>query len=322
MWDDGHFAGVAEPSIELYEEVEVLLNAHPNWDFAGEVLSGSYYYQTWRCIGEEDAGAGIPGNGFGEDFYLTFRYHENGESQHFRIGAFEEYFHAQAEVARPCVNLTNNNTAPDPDGSFGGGTQYAITNGNNVFKHEVQVSEIMDYWILVANDGVYVGSRIGTSDWGVYAGLFESLMEADPFPLVVSNIISTSQHNTSTSDAHNANRGYWSRHPNVTVSNVRCFKVSFPQYQIWTRRSGQIGNIGDPFHNGRVLGSRLLVTVVGMSDGSSDINDFGNIRGLWNHLLYFNVPSGVAAGDTINIDGDIYHYCGGSAHIWINRDAE
>lgn len=280
----------ANPAADLYAQIEAEFNLHANWDFVDTVTIGSNTHKVWK-----NRGTGSGANAFGQDFFLDFQYAASAGTT-LRVRAFELYDSVNDKCAHPCVP-TASSLAINADGSWGDATPgvstgYTLENTNLVYAEILTVTTAFDYFIQVAVNKISVAAKFSTTNTALYAGVFEPLMAADPFPLC---IVATSGNENSLTDCG------VSRHPNKTTTAADNFKFQCEAY------NSQGGNAAtaDLFHNA-AFASRILLRHIN-SAGTSDAAIYGRNRGLLYNCVY--LPDGGTAtvnGDTMTSGAETY----------------
>ena len=167
----------ANPATALVAQIEAEFDAHGNWDLVGTVTIGTNTHRVWK-----NRGSGTGANAFGQDFHIDLQYNPAGGTT-LRIRCFEAYDAVNDKAIRPCVP-TGASQAINANGSFGDETNgFTLEATQLVYADILTVTTGFDYYIQVSNDRLCVASKYSTTDTACYAGLFESLMAADPFPL-------------------------------------------------------------------------------------------------------------------------------------------
>lgn len=287
----------AVPTTDLLAQIEAEFALHDNWDFVEELVIGAETYRVWKC-----RGSGLGANAFGLDFYISLVRDSVGTGT-LRVKAFEGWDAATKLATRYCAGNTTA-IVPAADGSVGA---VGLTLGSASL---VQVGIPMtasianDYVIQVSKDRVVCGVRQGTIDGGWYAGLFESLMPAEPFPLVLVGD-GTNDSITGTSACS------WSRHPTVTTGRSNNFLANVAT---WSQVGGTATQ-PDRFFGSDASASRVLVRAAG---AAPDLDGF--VRGLLRGCMW--LPDGSTAlrtGSTSTVGAEIYSRVRCSGSVWVRR---
>lgn len=271
----------ANPALELYNQIAAEFDLHANWDFVDTVVIGSNTHKVWK-----NRGSGSGANAFGQDFFVDFQYAASGGTT-LRVRCFELYDSTLDKCARPCVGAASS-LPINADGSWGdaapgASTGYTLENTSLVYADVLTVTTAFDYFIQVSVNKINVATKFSTTNTALYAGLFEPLMAADPFPLC---IVGTSGNENSLTDSG------VSRHPNKTTTAADNFKFQCEAY------NSQGGNAAtsDLFHNA-AFASRILLRHPNNA-GTSDAAVYGRNRGLLYNCVY------LADGGTATVNGD------------------
>jgi hypothetical protein len=115
-----------------------------------------------------------------------------------------------------------------------------------VYADVLTVTTGFDYYVSASADRLCVAAKYSTTNTACYAGLFESLMSADPFPLMISG--TSGNENGYVTDCG------VSRHPNKTTTETYNFVF---QLDTWTSIVGT-AEANDLFHNAAVASRPLL----------------------------------------------------------------
>ena len=273
----------ANPAAALVAQIEAEFDVHGNWDLVDTVTIGANTHRVWK-----NRGTGTGANAFGQDFHVDLQYNPAGGTT-LRIRCFEAYDAVNDKAIRPCVP-TGASQAINANGSFGDETNgFTLEAAQLVYADVLTVTTGFDYYIQVSSDRLCVASKYSTTDTACYAGLFESLMAADPFPLC---ILGTSGNE----NAYTADTGV-SRHPNKTTTETFNF---VHQMDVWTQIAGN-AQTDDLFHNGAHVSRALL------RHNQNAPATYGRNRGLLHGVLL--CPDGGTAtrnGDIFAINGEEY----------------
>ncbi len=282
----------ATPATALVAEIEATMAAHDNWDFVEEILLSSRIRRIWK-----NRGTGLGANSFGQDFYVSISRDTLGTGE-VTVSAFEVWNLSTAatnpsRVIRPVAGSTTNQ-AENVNGSFGDET-LGIALNSSVFAEArlPTVTTGMDFGVLVTNNFFAAFSKYSTTDVALYAGLFDSLMPVDPFPLC---LIGNSGYNNIYSSYDAAT----SREPNKPATHTSDTWNFISYISTWTTTSGTTQQI-DPYLGGP-LPSRAQIR-----KGTDDLANFGLRRGLLKDCVYL-ADGGTTTrnGDTITIAGQRY----------------
>lgn len=239
----GYRAGTltnSNPAAALAGEIEAEFTSHGNWDFVEEVIIGANTHRVWL-----NRGTGTGANSFGADFHIDLQYDPAGGTT-LRIRAFEAYDATNDAAIRPVVPA-GASYAINANGSYGDETAgFGLEATQLVYADILTVTTGFDYWIQASANRLCVAASYSTTDTAAYAGLFESLMGADPFPLCV---IGTSGNE----NAYTTDTGV-SRHPNKTTTETYNFVF---QLDGWTDIAGD-AETSDLFHNAALASRPFL----------------------------------------------------------------
>jgi hypothetical protein len=273
----------ANPAADLYAQIVAEFDLHGNWDFVDTVAIGTNTHQVWK-----NRGTGTDANAFGQDYHVSFQYVAAGGTT-LRIRCFEAYDAVNDKAIRPCVGASTS-LAINANGSHGDETLgFTLEATALVYADVLTVTTGFDYYVQVSRNRLCVGTKYSTTNTALYAGLFESLMAADPFPLCIGG--TSGNENASTVDFG------VSRHPNKTTTEINNFLFHM---SAWTAISGHAEQ-NDLFHNAAVASRPFLRHL------SNAPAQYGYARG----LLYgcALLPDGGTAtvnGSTMTIGAETY----------------
>jgi hypothetical protein len=260
----------------LYTEIETLFTAHANWDHVETISSGGIEHEIWRNNGAN--------NSFGSNFFIAIIYDATGGLT-LDIKCFESWDGTNDKAIRPCVGATGSRT-PNANGSYGNETTgFVITDTTDMAYGRVSTPTTgYDYFIQVSQDRICVATKFSTTDHAIYAGLYESLLASDPFPICVGG----------TNGQENLAAGNFglSRMPNKTIAATNNFQGDI---KTWSDTSGTT-EAADLMH-GTAVASRVLLYNTG-----NVASTYGIIRGLLYDCCY--LPDGATAtrnGDALPI---------------------
>lgn len=273
----------ANPAADLVAQIEAEFDVHANWDLLDTVVIGANTHRVWK-----NRGTGSGANAFGQDFHVALEYAAAGGTT-LRIRCFEAYDAVADKAIRPCVP-TAGSLAINANGSHGDEVAgFTLENATLVYCDVLTVTTGFDYYIQASANRLCVAAKYSTTDTACYAGLFESLMAADPFPLC---IIGTSGNE----NAVYTDTGV-SRHPNKTTAETYNFVF---QLDAWTQIAGTAQQ-NDLFHNGAHVSRALL------RHNQALPAQYGRNRGLLYDVLL--CPDGGTAtrnGDLFPVNGENY----------------
>lgn len=273
----------ANPAADLVAQIEAEFNVHGNWDLLDTVTIGTNTHRVWK-----NRGTGTGANAFGQDFHISLQYAAAGGTT-LRIRCFESYDAVADKAIRPCVPSAGS-LAINANGSHGDEVAgFTLEAATLVYADVLAVTTGFDYYIQVSANRLCVAAKYSTTDTAVYAGLFESLMAADPFPLA---IIGTSGNE----NAVYTDTGV-SRHPNKTTAETYNFVF---QMDTWTQIVGTAQQ-NDLLHNAAVASRALL------RHNQNLPAQYGRARGLLHDVIL--LPDGATAtrnGDTITVGPETY----------------
>lgn len=292
----------ANPASALRLQIEAEFDLHGNWDFVEEVVVGSNTHRVWK-----NRGSGTAANSFGQDFYVDLQYAASGGTA-LRIRCFEAWDAVNKKAIRPCVP-TGASLAVNANGSHGDETLgFTLEATNLVYADLLTTTTGFDYYVQVSKDRLCAGAKYSTTSTACYAGLFESLMAADPFPLMIAG--TSGNENAYTTDCG------VSRHPNKTTTETYNFTF---QVSPWTAISGHAEQ-NDLLHNAAVASRPLLRHFSGAPA------QYGYARGLLIGCAL--LPDGATAtvnGSTMTIGAETYtkmrfgNY-GYAAGVWVRQN--
>lgn len=302
----------ATPATALITQIEAAFDVHDNWDFVEEVVIATFTHRVWK-----NRGSGLGANSFGSDFYVALRRATDGTGN-VRLQTFEAWDAVNKRAIRPVVggsggaNITINANFSHGSEAIDGTGGFVLSNESRVMYAELVTNTVgFDWQLLVTNSVLIVGTKTSTTDHGVYCGLFDSLLAADPFPLCMG--------------AKNSEENVWdgdfgtSRHPNKTVAAT---------YNFTWRLLGWTIHSGSPETNDLLIGGALLARAV-VSNTANDPVLFGRHRGLLKHCAF--IPDGTNAtrnGDAMQIGNPVSTWTkiklgtyGLAAGVWIDQSA-
>jgi hypothetical protein len=293
----------ANPAAALAAQIEAEFNAHGNWDLEDTVTIGSNTHRVWK-----NRGTGTDANAFGQDFRVSLQYAASGGTT-LRVRCFEGYDAVNDKAIRPCVGASTS-LAINPNGSHGDeALGFALEATALVYADVLTVTTGFDYYVQASRNRLCVGAKYSTTNTAVYAGLFESLMAADPFPLCVGG--TSGNENASTVDFG------VSRHPNKTTTETNNFLF---QMATWTTISGHAEQ-NDLFHNAALASRALLRHMSGAPA------QYGFARGLlYGCALLPDGGTQTVNGATMAIGAETYTKMrfgtfGYSAGAWVHQGA-
>jgi hypothetical protein len=274
----------ANPAAALVAQIEAEFDAHGNWDLADTVTIGTNTHRVWK-----NRGTGTGANAFGQDFHVDLQYDPAGGTT-LRIRCFEAYDAVNDKAIRPCVGATTS-LAINANGSHGDETLGFTLEPTTavVYADVLTVTTGFDFYIQVSANRLCVASKYSTTDTACYAGLFESLMAADPFPLCIGG--TSGNENASTVDFG------VSRHPVKTTTETNNFLFHMSPF---SPISGD-AQTNDLFHNAAVASRPFLRHL------SNVPAQYGYARGLLHGAIL--LPDGGTAsrnGDTLTVASATY----------------
>jgi hypothetical protein len=309
----GRFSFVSTASSRVDQILNLLeseMAAHGAYTKVDTVIAPTTNYpcSVWRCAGSQ--------NGLGQDFYILIQRDSAAATYTpFWIAVAEGYNPATKAVIRPAPGTGQALASPAADSSYGGGAEFPIytsAGARNLVDIGWQAisstGSTGSAWTVVNRRGIWVWNVASTTYNSVQAGLFESLLPQEPFPLQLSNFASTGASDT-----------YWTRHPTVTTAqpmNWRALGLGASTAN-WSLLTGVLNNNGDRFFNSRPVAGRRAVR----TNQSSAL--YGDLRGLAYDVLGMAQSSPYpAAGDTLLIGTDTYAYAPLSSTqnpgMWVN----
>lgn len=294
----------ANPAQYLYERIVEAFNAGLGWSYVGSVTIGSNTHQVWKNLG-----TGTGANFFGQDFYLDFQYAASGTT--LRVRAFESFIDATDHALRPVVPYATSLT-PNSNNSFGDeATGYTLEAAQmGAYVDLLASASGFDYDVHTTVNRLCAASRYSTTDTACYAGLFESFLASDPFPLC---LIGTSGNET----FYTYDAGV-SRHPGRTTAAA----YNFVHRMVAFSAISGSADTEDLLH-GSAFASRALLEAY-----NNPVTTYGRMRGLLYDVAL--LPDGATAtrnGDTIAGGGDTwarmkFGTSGYASGAWVNTDAE
>lgn len=278
-YQSGTITSDPAPSTTMLNVIETMLGAHAAWAFVEERVSGIYTCRIWRNKGTVNA--------LGQDWYLIIRRTTTslGTSQ-ILLNAAETYDGA-GNVSRSCPGSAT--LTPDATYNAVAAAPVALSALSASVTPISTLTSTFTYWLIVTNNTIVL--RNTAAAFGFYVGLYSSFWLTDwptkDFPLVDTLIAVSSA------------AGSVTRLPGTTVATSSAGAVDLSQTAAaWDPALGTIGGTVPDLGNAVPRGSRLAVS--GASTGVVVK------RGLYYDLLYFQVATGVAAGDTIVVNGQTY----------------
>lgn len=273
-------SSTSTPGADLLSQLESMLTSHPNWDYVQDVTLSGSTYRVWK-----NRGSGTGANSFGQDFYVHFRV---DSSQNLNVSASEGFVTSSGNAIRPVAGRTNGQ-ALNANGSFGDETNGLALDSSSVPYAYVQTAASTPYYISVTSNRICLAA--GSSS-AFYAGLFDSLLPSEPFPLCISGTSNLETFYT-TMDSGT------SRQPGKSAGNTDYYNF-IHKLTSWTVTSGDAQTIDIAI--GAPLGSRVLLAPYTQSPGL-----YGSARGLLYDCFY--LPDGGNAtrnGDTMTVGSDVY----------------
>jgi hypothetical protein len=305
----------ANPAEDLATLINTAITAHSNWQFVEDYTVSTTKWSVYKCLGA--------GNSIGSDYYVFFnRLTTAGTTVLYGPGAAETYTTGTHSYGHPCPVPSTSNATPASDGSSGGATVYALAATQQPTTLQAQdlttSTSAYDYWIAVNNDGLWIGTRVSTTNYGAIVGPLDSLVDTpatnDPFPLAQSYLrLASNNSNTYAST---------SRHALVTTAQPRMWGLINPAtsadiYVTWPNAAlvGAVGGTGELYQAGKAVGARVVaMTWAGCPSvsygGNQAASVVGRNRGLWRHLLSYSLGAGVVIGDTVTVGAATYMYTG------------
>lgn len=273
-------SSTSTPGADLLSQLESMLTSHANWDYVQDVTISGSTYRVWK-----NRGSGTGANSFGQDFYVHFRV---DSSQNLNVSASEGFVTASGNVIRPVAG-SSAGQALNSNGSFGDETNGLALNSSSVPYAYVQTAAATPYYISVTSNRICLASGAGSA---FYAGLFDSLLPNEPFPLCIT---ATSGMETFYYTAD----GGTSRQPGKSAGNTDAYNFCH-KLSAWTVTSGDTQTIDIAI--GAPLASRVL-----LAPTQQNPTTYGTARGLLYDCFY--LPNGANAtrnGDTMTVGSDVY----------------
>jgi hypothetical protein len=296
----------ATPATDLMAALNTAIDAHAAWQFVETVTSGSWTADIFKCLGTV--------NSFGSDFYVFFA--RNSATGSVYVGAGEGWDATAKKIQRGCINTGTNAATPATGGSYATDrspvTENDVVAGSNgmLFCSQLNLgvnTSGFEYWLIVTNDAIVVGTRVGGTSTFDYVGLYDSFHTTtlDPFPLAALRIS-----NPQDSSQSAAQIGASSRVPNwpggaITYGWNVCIAAT-----PWTPTNPGMGS-NDTTSKERISGkwwaSRVLVrsglTTIGANAYRG--RDFPGL--LKPFVLFLAMTEAIEqVGDTVTIDGVTY----------------
>lgn len=224
-------------------------------------------------------------NSFGSDWYLSvYRTGDTAASVSFAVG---EVWDTGTEKFRNYAPASN--TAPVA-------VTFAVNDATGQPPYSVTMRQIpvtlsasgFQYWISANPNRLVLVTRVASTAYAVYAGLYDDLLTTtlSPFPLMVSNLTLNNVTGTGTGSA--------SREPNTTANNSGNFGINV-YYPVGLTSNIAAGIYAATFVPGRPLiySSRITASI---QQGSSAIG----ARGLLKDMMYQFI-TGAVEGDTLAV---------------------
>jgi len=240
-----------DPAVGVGDALHALIASHAGWTFVEEFAQGAYTCRVYRCSGTS--------NSFGTNFHV-FVYYNTTTPTSIRVAASEDYVAAAGDattnkLVRPC-SAHASSMAPNANSSFGDETNGIELDATSISYATLPCDTTStDYFFVVTSNGIFVGIKFGTVDYAAYAGLFDSLLAADPFPLCVTGGPSAAQRGAFASSSVTV---ACSRHPGRTAVGTDNFKFSLERLH----GLGGANNAVDLFH-GAAFSSPMLLRHLG-----------------------------------------------------------
>lgn len=299
----------ATPGNVLKDAIETAFAAHSNWTFIETVVISTTSWNVWK-----NHGTGVTdNNSFGSDFFVAIGYTTAGGTA-CTIKAFEAWDATGKLAIRP---VPTGGQATNADTS-------ALATGGVVLSTATMLAAIFtlsaapntnEYYIALSKNALKVNLRRSdiATIYGVYAGLFESLItDANEFPLCMGG-------QTSTVTNIQAGSFSTSRHPKRVSQAALANQFGYNLVNM-TPPSGNTSNV-DLFYN-KIQAPRAGLVGTGGSGTTAPI--LGYLRGMLYDTAIINNAGGttLGMGDTITVDGNTYWFSNyGSTQTWMNQAA-
>jgi hypothetical protein len=304
----GTSVGQAVPSAWLRDQIKAAMIAHGAYTFIEDVTDGNGALNSiFRC--------NAASNSLGVDFYVIVTAYAAGNVVLLNVA--EGYTLATHSVIRASAPTTTGSITLDASGAIPAGSGVVRYQSSLAYFGPCGVAAsggVFDYWIVVTSNGVFLATRVGTTPTAGYGGAFDTLVTNpavnDPFPIVGGGL---------TGQGSN---------PYPLVSSRQPFRANLAtgwacDHLIvgWTQ-TGPVVPAGDLMQGGAALAARVaLVLALAQNSGvNTQAQITGWLRGLLKDCLWIPPGPGVAAGDTVVVDGHTYFFAGLN-NMWIDSQA-